>query len=62
MSNENQDIDYLALSHEEMLNMAEPAPQVPTPEVETEDEVEPATAAVAVEPSAEEPPRTKVFM
>lgn len=32
------------------------------PEVETEDEVEPATAAVAVEPSAEEPPRTKLFM
>ena len=32
------------------------------PEVEPEDEVEPATAAVAVEPSAEEPPRTKLFM
>ena len=32
------------------------------PEVETEDEVEPATAAVVVEPSAEEPPRTKLFM
>ena len=32
------------------------------PEVETEDEVEPATAAVAVEPSAEEPPRIKLFM
>lgn len=32
------------------------------PEVEAEDEVEPATAAVAVEPSAEEPPRTKLFM
>lgn len=32
------------------------------PEVETEDEVEPATTAVAVEPSAEEPPRTKLFM
>ena len=32
------------------------------PEVETEDEVEPATVAVAVEPSAEEPPRTKLFM
>lgn len=32
------------------------------PEVESEDEVEPATAAVAVEPSAEEPPRTKLFM
>lgn len=30
------------------------------PEVETEDEVEPAT--VAVEPSTEEPPRTKLFM
>ena len=30
------------------------------PEVEPEDEVEPAT--VAVEPSAEEPPRTKLFM
>ena len=32
------------------------------PEVEPEDEVEPATVAVAVEPSAEEPPRTKLFM
>lgn len=32
------------------------------PEVETEDEVEPATATVAVEPSAEEAPRTKLFM
>ena len=32
------------------------------PELETEDEVEPATVAVAVEPSAEEPPRTKLFM
>ena len=32
------------------------------PEVEDEDEVEPATVAVAVEPSAEEPPRTKLFM
>ena len=32
------------------------------PEVETEAEVEPATVAVAVEPSTEEPPRTKLFM
>ena len=32
------------------------------PEVEPEDEVEPATVAVAVEPSTEEPPRTKLFM
>lgn len=32
------------------------------PEVEPEDEVEPAPVAVAVEPSAEEPPRTKLFM
>ena len=32
------------------------------PEVEPEDEVEPATVAVAVEPPAEEPPRTKLFM
>lgn len=32
------------------------------PEVEPEDEVEPATTTVAVEPSAEEPPRTKLFM
>ena len=32
------------------------------PEVEDEDEVEPATVAAAVEPSAEEPPRTKLFM
>ena len=32
------------------------------PEVETEDEVEAATVAVAVEPSTEEPPRTKLFM
>lgn len=40
MSNENQDIDYLALSDEEILNMAEPAPQVTTTEVETEEEVE----------------------
>ena len=32
------------------------------PEVETEAEVEPATAAVVVEPSAEAPPRTKLFM
>ena len=32
------------------------------PEVEPEDEVEPATAAAVVEPSAEEPPRTKLFM
>ena len=32
------------------------------PEAEPEDEVEPATVAVAVEPSAEEPPRTKLFM
>lgn len=32
------------------------------PEVETEDEVEPATVAAVVEPSAEEPPRTKLFM
>ena len=36
--------------------------RVLVPEVETEDEVEPATAAVAVEPSAEKPPRTKLFM
>lgn len=32
------------------------------PEVKPEDEVEPATVAVAVEPPAEEPPRTKLFM
>lgn len=34
------------------------------PEAETEDEVEPATvtATAVVEPSAEEPPRTKLFM
>ena len=32
------------------------------PEVETEDEVEPATVAVAVEPPTEAPPRTKLFM
>ena len=32
------------------------------PEVETEDEVEPVTAAVAVEPPTEAPPRTKLFM
>ena len=32
------------------------------PEAEPEDEVEPATVAVAVEPPAEEPPRTKLFM
>ena len=31
-------------------------------EVETEAEVEPVTAAVAVEPPTEEPPRTKLFM
>lgn len=32
------------------------------PEVETKDEVEPATATAPVEPSTEEPPRTKLFM
>ena len=40
MSNENQDIDYLALSDEEMLNMVEPVSQVKTNEEEAEEQVE----------------------
>ena len=40
MSNENQGMDYLALSDEEMLNMVEPVSQVETNEEETEERVE----------------------
>src|SRR5574343_822370 len=59
---ETEDPGEVATPSVEDVAVNEAVERALVPEVETEDEVEPATAAVAVEPSAEEPPRTKLFM